>query len=196
MLNALIKKEVKLDGVRVSGTINNFTIDANDQVVPSTTKELKTGQNVFETRSQYQQFDDKERLLQSLGEDGVVSSFLWSYNREHLIVSAKNITYSVLKAAVEAAAGTTDLEAFWVAHASPTQSDLVWKNFNLSLRSNVNLKNAFIITYTASPLLGITSETDPNGEITYYQYDELKRLRYIRNDNGEVVKRFEYVYAN
>lgn len=49
-------------------------------------------------------------------------------------------------------------------------------------------------TYTYDPLVGITSVTDPNGQTTYYLYDELSRLKAIKDFKGNVVKRFDYQY--
>jgi YD repeat-containing protein len=55
-------------------------------------------------------------------------------------------------------------------------------------------KAAQMVTYTYKPLVGITSESDINGNITYYQYDAFGRLQYIRDMNGKVLKVMEYGY--
>jgi len=59
-----------------------------------------------------------------------------------------------------------------------------------------NLPNALVTTYTYSPLVGITSETDPRGVTTYYQYDAFGRLSVIRDNSNNVIKTFEYHYVN
>ncbi len=51
-------------------------------------------------------------------------------------------------------------------------------------------------TYTFSPLIGMTSESDINGKTTYYEYDALNRLSIIRDDNKFILKTFCYNYAS
>ncbi len=45
---------------------------------------------------------------------------------------------------------------------------------------------------TFDPLVGKTSECDENNRITYFEYDELGRLRFIKDDYRNIVKMNEY----
>jgi Family of unknown function (DUF5977) len=47
-------------------------------------------------------------------------------------------------------------------------------------------------TVTYDPLIGKTSECDENNRITYYTYDNLGRLRFQKDESGNVVKMYEY----
>jgi len=47
-------------------------------------------------------------------------------------------------------------------------------------------------TYTYKPLVGISSETDPKGKTSYYEYDNFQRLKNIKDQNGNIVKQFGY----
>jgi hypothetical protein len=51
---------------------------------------------------------------------------------------------------------------------------------------------ARIRTTTYDPLIGKTSECDENNRITYYTYDNMARMRFIEDENRNVVKMFEY----
>ncbi len=51
-------------------------------------------------------------------------------------------------------------------------------------------------TYTFDPLIGMTSETDVNGKTVYYEYDGLNRLKFVRNEDKDIVKRICYNYAS
>lgn len=55
-------------------------------------------------------------------------------------------------------------------------------------------KGALMTTYTHSPLIGLSSQTDAKGHITRYEYDEHSRLKNIRDENGFIVKTYEYHY--
>ena len=57
-------------------------------------------------------------------------------------------------------------------------------------------KGAQMTTYTYDPLIGITSVADPNGEITYYEYDAFNRLKNVKDYQGNIVKNFQYNYRN
>jgi hypothetical protein len=53
-------------------------------------------------------------------------------------------------------------------------------------------KTARMRTVAYDPLIGKTSECDENNRITYYDYDNLGRLRFIKDENKNIVKMYEY----
>jgi YD repeat-containing protein len=55
--------------------------------------------------------------------------------------------------------------------------------------------DAMMTTYTYDPLVGITSITDERNQTSYYVYDALGRLQYIKDFEGNVLQRYEYNYA-
>lgn len=57
-------------------------------------------------------------------------------------------------------------------------------------------QNAQMTTYTYKPLVGITSITDPRGEATLYVYDDFGRLKYIKDKDKNILKRYTYHYYN
>lgn len=56
-------------------------------------------------------------------------------------------------------------------------------------------KTAQMKTYTYKPLVGISSISDANGNIVYYEYDKFFRLQHIRDQDSNVLKKFCYNYA-
>jgi hypothetical protein len=53
---------------------------------------------------------------------------------------------------------------------------------------------AQMTTYTYSPLIGITSQCDINNRISYYFYDAIGRLQWIKDQDGNIMKTFQYHY--
>jgi len=54
--------------------------------------------------------------------------------------------------------------------------------------------NALMTTYTYAPLVGMTSACDPGNRITYYNYDEFLRLKWIKDQDKNIIKTFHYHY--
>jgi YD repeat-containing protein len=68
-----------------------------------------------------------------------------------------------------------------------------------ALRTELNklrtgLPGAQVTTYTYAPLIGITSQTDPNGRTTTYEYDAFGRLLRIKDHDGNTIKQMDYQY--
>lgn len=57
-------------------------------------------------------------------------------------------------------------------------------------------KGALMTTYTYIPLIGTSNTCDADNRVTYYFYDGLGRLRYIKDQDGNIVKTIEYHYAS
>ena len=53
---------------------------------------------------------------------------------------------------------------------------------------------AQMTTYTYDPLIGVTTQCDPNNKITYYEYDGFGRLKTIRDQDKNVIKTLDYQY--
>ncbi len=56
-------------------------------------------------------------------------------------------------------------------------------------------EDAFMTTYTYDPLIGMTSQTNPQGLTTYYEYDDFGRLKYIKDHEGNILEAYDYHYA-
>jgi hypothetical protein len=54
--------------------------------------------------------------------------------------------------------------------------------------------DAQMYTYTYTPLIGKTSEIDPKGKTVYYEYDNMQRLKLIRDRDKNILKQFDYKY--
>lgn len=56
--------------------------------------------------------------------------------------------------------------------------------------------NAKMTTYTYDPLFGLTTESDANHRLQYFEYDDFGRLKLIRDENGKILKQIDYQYQS
>jgi len=54
--------------------------------------------------------------------------------------------------------------------------------------------DAAMSTYTYEPLVGMTSAIDDSGKTVYYEYDTFQRLMNIKDQNGFIIKNYDYHY--
>lgn len=50
-------------------------------------------------------------------------------------------------------------------------------------------------TYTYDPLLGMQTQSDVNGQLSFYEYDPSGRLRLVRDTDGRILKHFDYQHS-
>jgi len=55
---------------------------------------------------------------------------------------------------------------------------------------------ALMTTYTYSPLVGTTTICDQDNKVSYFFYDGFKRLKWIKDQDGNIIKTFQYHYEN
>ena len=108
--------------------------------------------------------------------------YLWGYNGQYPVAKIQGTTYTTATSYV-------------------TNSVLQNPSSDAALRAQINnirtaLTGAQVTTYTYSPGMGITSETDPTGITTYYDYDAFGKLLHIRDQNNNILKKFNYNYYN
>ncbi|WP_165503557.1 hypothetical protein [Pedobacter hiemivivus] len=77
-------------------------------------------------------------------------------------------------------------------YLSGITDDNTLRDYLNTLRTN--LPKSQITTYTYSPLVGMTSQTDPKGETIYYEYDSFQRLKCIKDRQGNIVNSYDYHY--
>lgn len=118
------------------------------------------------------------------GKDYVVS--YWSLNGPYAITGGSNNT----RTGRSALNGWTYYEHS--IHATSTTITLTGIGKIDELR--LYPKGAQMTSYTYFPHTGLTSMDDPNGEITYYEYDGLGRLKNVKDYQGNIIKNYQYNY--
>lgn len=199
VINPILKTETTLDSVLVNGTITNYTRQAridtanvtHHMYLPSVVKQLKKGTSQYEKNVEYVAYDSAGRLLEVLPRAGVPICYIWGYNKAYPVAKIENATYAQVASYVANIQNTSNQDDdHCLGDASCHEQDL--RTALNALRSA--LPDAMITTYTYDPGRGITSITDVNGEILYYEYDDLGRLQWLVDDDHYRVRRIDYNY--
>jgi YD repeat-containing protein len=202
----------------ISGNVTSYNVFNNNMILPYKVYYLRTNQPLStigngETLSSFFPFntlnithpyelenqvnyDNKGNLIEINKKGSDIESYIWGYNQSYPILKAENTSYSVLNAAYTLAlstAGVTDFNEITDPGSNDAQKTKL-KNFVQSIQSNNILAKNMISIYTYSPLIGMTSQTDPNGVTTYYEYDDFGRLKCLKDDDGRILKTYEYNY--
>ncbi|HEU4472928.1 MAG TPA: DUF5977 domain-containing protein, partial [Flavisolibacter sp.] len=129
----------------------------------------------------YDQYDANGNLLQYTGRDGIVHSIIWGYNRSYPVAVITGASYSAAIALLNTAT------------INNPPSDAALRTELNNLRTGLPV-TAMIKSFTYSPLIGITSQTDERGQTTYFSYDHFNRLHLVRDHENNILKRFCYKY--
>ncbi|TKC05248.1 hypothetical protein [Pedobacter frigoris] len=141
-----------------------------------------------EARLRYLQYDDKGNPLSLMQEKGTKICYVWGYGKSVPIAEISNADY----ATVETALGGSSAVSTFGNILQPTNSQVA--TFLAPLRTAISLKDASVNTITYAPLIGTTSQTDAKGMTTYYEYDSFQRLKYIKDQDGHIIKSYDYHY--
>ena len=177
------------NGLITKGSFNKYDF-CNGNIVPIEYYELNLDSMIYEKRFELKH-SYSGKLIEQTDNTQITTAYFWSYNDEYPVAKISNLKYNELTQELK-----DELNA--IQFHSNFNSELArnsFKSLNQSIRQKVP-NVALINTYTYIPGIGITSQTDPNGITTYYEYDGLGRLIYVRDNSYNVIKKYEYNYAN
>jgi YD repeat-containing protein len=186
ILNPVIEKSEFLDNAFLRSTKTNYANWDNNLLAPISL-ETKTGSGIYETRLKYGAYDSKGNPLYIIKDDITKVVYLWGYNNQYPIAKIEGLTYDEVKTALGELTITN-----LAASTSLSKSNIE------QIRSSITAsgKTALVTTYTYAPLIGLTMVTDPRGVTTTYNYDSFNRLMNTQNDDGKLLNKYFYHYAN
>lgn len=131
----------------------------------------------LEDRIEYISYDEFGNPLEIKQVGGISTAFVWGYGKKHMVARVVNATQAQVETALVAGynLGTGGL--------TTAQSN--------ALRAIAGAQ-VMIMTYDTG--YGITSQTDPNGKTTTFEYDDLGRLKLVKDFEGNIVSTNTYHY--
>lgn len=148
----------------------------------------------------YDKYDSKGNILQYSTKGLNPTTIIWGYNQTLPIAKIDGISYNELANLFgfsNTPDGYTNLPIVTSSNSDIDSSSEQTLLGNLdSFRSNSNLANYQITTYTYDPIIGLTSITPATGIREFYKYDESNRLNQIIDVNGKILKEYSYHYSN
>jgi len=184
MFDNIVKKEIFRNEKLVNTHKNYFDARANTFLM--TKEEATIGNGSPETMNTYTYYDNGN-IKEVINRNGLVTTYLWGYNNGYPVAQIKNASFSQVSASMSNIS-EADLK---VLSTENTPSSSYLNKIN-GLRNS--LTQAYITTYSYKPLVGENSNADQNGITTHYEYDDLGRLKLVKDNNNKIVKNFFYHY--
>ncbi len=145
--------------------------------------QIQNGTGPLKTRIKFNNYDNKGNLLEQQKINDIAQSYIYGYNNQYPVAQVIGATHATVSALVN----QTILD-------NPFTTDADMRTELNKIRIGLAGTKALVTTMTYEPLIGMTSQTDPNGRTNYYEYDGFNRLTLIRNQDGKIVKKICYKY--
>ncbi len=182
MFNKVITDTKTNNGNPLTLQTNTYASFAGNNYLVSNVQ-LKVATNTPETRANFNQYDIYGNIQEQQKTNDIKEVYLWSYKSMYPVAKVIGSSYSAVIAVVP----QSQIDA-------AVSSDVSMRTVLNNLR--IGLPTALVTTYTYAPLVGMTSQTDPAGRTTYYEYDGLGRLSLIRDQDQNILKKYEYQYQS
>lgn len=134
----------------------------------------------LETDVNFDQYDEYGNLLQLRKKDNIPISYLWGYNSLYPVAELKGVAYS-----------TIPLSFIANGEIINPSSDMALRTQLATLRGSFYGENE-VKSFTFKRLIGMSSETAPNGRNSYYNYDNIGRMAEQRDHDQNIVNIYNY----
>lgn len=165
--------------------VNYAQFTSKNLILPQSVQQ-QTQSNPLETRELFNSYDTSGNLLEFQKYDDTRTVYLWGYKGAYPVAEIIGSDYATVNGVVTQSQIDNAI----------SQGDAALRSLLNGLRTNSQTKKALITTYTYKPGVGMTSETDPQGRTTYYEYDSFQRLSVIKDFNNHILKTYNYHYGN
>lgn len=169
--------------VFLNSKFNNYGFWNSNTLIASVNTQTTIGNNPVEVKISYNNYDSKGNLREIQKANDVKEVYLYGYKNQQVVARVIGSTYATVASFVnQSVLDNPNTEAAMITELN-------------KIRSGLASTKALVTTYTYAPLIGMTTETDPNGFIRRYVYDGFNRLILITDKDNRINKKICYNYA-
>ncbi len=211
-INQLVYKTTEANSKKVT-SITRFKEFSADQVLPSEQIVFKDDNSPAST-IYFNRYDSKGNILEVSTksadmlingpnyDDAKIVSYLYGYGRSKPIAKLVGVRYQD----IESLPATNNQYSNYIEQLQALSNNDFdnWMTTNSNeeqLRNALDeLRNffpeAFITTLSHDPIRGVTTNTDPRGNTTYYRHDNKGRLLVKLDNDMKIIEQYSYNYGN
>lgn len=145
------------------------------------------GNAFLEDRIEYKSYDAYGNPINISKDNALNLIYLWSYNGQYPIAEITGMDLSEIEPKILNLFKVSNIDAL---SSLSIPNEQILRNGELQKM----LPNALVTTYTYTPLVGMSSMTNPSGITTYYEYDNAGRLIYEKDNDKNILKKYVYNY--
>ncbi len=164
---------------------NMFLIRTHDELDLKVPTNLSDYSKYYSCKETFDYFDNYGKLRQYRNSQGKLVTYLWGYNYLYPIAQIENMNYTNV---AKLLGGEENVHTF-LSRNNPNDSQVY-----TFLSPLMSVPNTYTNIYTYSPLIGMTSKVDVNGNKTYFKYNANSQLSSIKDNGQNIVQKFEYNY--
>lgn len=191
MISVPVNESDYLNSILTRSKETSYWTWNSDLLVAPTSVKLNHGNSALFEKLTFSKYDSYLNPLEYALNDGTKVTYLWGYNYQYPIAEIKNATYDQIAGIIP----LTTLEGI-AKKMIPSDADF---KLITDLQSNTTLKDVHVTAFKYRPLVGLIQRIEPNGMITYYDYDQLNNLKevyIIENGMKKIIQASDYFYKN
>lgn len=158
----------------------SWGVSGTSSLILPQTIESKTLSGSYQVKGRYHSYDAKGNLTSLSKDNGAEKVFIWGYNGAYPIAEVSGVSYTNAIGVLN----TTILN-------TPASDVQLLTELN---KIRTNFPYAIVQAFTYNPLLGVTSQSDANNRVSYYEYDNWGRLYIVRDHTNNILKKICYNY--
>ena len=137
----------------------------------------------------------KKHYSLSLDADGIINSTITLNTNKHYVISYWSKSGQFAVSGTQSSKHDFNVDG-WIYYEHEISGVTTATISGAGFIDEVRLypKGSQMKTYTYDSFLGMTSCSDVNNRMSYYEYDILNRLSLIRNQNKKITQKFNYLY--
>lgn len=185
--NETTVRKLKTFGSKNNGLTHSFPLRKEEYFKENST-------DAFNTK-EYEKYDDDHNLIIFTENKEFKTRVVWGYFSRHPVAVIKNYPKQANTGISYLIEDVINASNDFAKNSYQSKREILEQKIN-ELRNNPGLQKSFITSFIYKPLTGVLSETNTRGESINYEYDELNRLKAIRDSYGKLIEETEYNYKN